>query len=258
MVILQGKTLEALNSGTATDSPARFSRVQTLFLDIDDTLWENNLFFLASHQALYRIGRECGLTDEAASWILESKEDVNIVWKGFGYDSYEASLLSAVRQIAAMGGKESRAAAYRQTILQWTSYLRSHPILWLPNVKETLPELTRRFQTIIVTKGHPGDQMAKVNRCGLKHLFHAAEVVPHKKPSCYFGLLEKYQLDPAATVMIGNSPQSDINNAKRAGLRTVYIPHPQTWYREHASILPDGPPTIEIHHFEDLLTVLEP
>jgi putative hydrolase of the HAD superfamily len=233
-----------------------FENVRTVFLDIDDTLWENNLFFLESLEWVCREGRRLGHTDRATVNMLNHWETFNIRNKGFGYDSYEASLLLTIGMLTTRAGRPLLRAALHRQGLEWTAFLKTHPIRWLDGVKETLPKLTAAFQTIIVTKGSPKDQMDKVNRCGLKHLFHGAEVVPHKYPSCYTGLLRKYGLQAEQTVMVGNSPRSDINMAKRAGLRTIYVPHPKTWYREMEPILSAGPPTVQVRRFPEVMDVL--
>lgn len=233
-----------------------FTNVKNVFLDIDDTLWENNIFFLQSLAALCTMGRELGHTDQATTLLLNQMEDLNIRTRGYGYDSYEASLIMTMRILVARAGREDMHACYHHRILQWTDFLRTHPIQWRFGVLKTLPVLAKHFRTVIVTKGHEGDQMAKVNRSGRKNLFFACEVVPHKYPSCYARLIAKYQLDPAETVMVGNSPRSDINMAKKAGLRTIYVPHPQTWYREMEPIETDGPPTIFVNTFDEVLKAL--
>ena len=54
--------------------------------------------------------------------------------------------------------------------------------------------------------------------------------------------------------MVGNSPKSDINPALAAGLRAVFIPHPDTWVLEHEAVLrPDEPDRLmELSRFSDL------
>lgn len=235
-----------------------FRNVHTVFLDLDDTLWENNLFFLQSLDWLHRATAELGHTRRAATAVLNAHETINIPRKGFGYGSYEASLLAAVSTIVARSGRHEMHAPLRRQALKWTHFLRNHPIQWCPGVGETLPALCEKFPVIVVTKGHPPDQLAKVDRSGMRHIFRAVEVVPHKYPQDYTRLLEKYSLDPSTTVMVGNSPKSDINMARRAGLRTVYIPHAQTWYREMEPIESADPPTITIGRFDELLSVIEP
>ncbi|MGH7838334.1 MAG: HAD hydrolase-like protein, partial [Candidatus Binataceae bacterium] len=57
----------------------------------------------------------------------------------------------------------------------------------------------------------------------------------------YQRLVAQAELDPARTVMIGNSPRSDINPAIRAGLSAaVYIPHTRTWDMEHEELIADA------------------
>ncbi|MEO8376192.1 MAG: HAD hydrolase-like protein, partial [Candidatus Sumerlaeota bacterium] len=202
--------------------------------------------------------RSLGVPDRATITMLNHWETFNIRWKGYGYDSYESSLLLTVGMIARRAGRLDLHAGLRATALRWTTFLKSHPIKWRPEVEKNLPLLTKRFNTIIVTKGNPKDQMGKVDRCGMRDLFAGAEVVPHKHKSCYLSVLKKYKLNPDETVMVGNSPRSDINNARMAGLRTIYVPHPKTWYREMEPISSDDPPTVEVQHFGQVLKVLEP
>lgn len=236
----------------------RHHGVKNVLLDIDDTLWENNIFFLQSLEWLCGEARQLGIPDRATTSMLNQWETFNIRWKGFGYDSYESSLLLTTGMIARRAGRLDLHAGLRTKALVWTTFLKSHPIQWRPEVEKNLPLLTKKFRTIIVTKGNPKDQMGKVERCGLKHIFDAAEVVPHKHKSCYLDVMKKHNLKAEETVMVGNSPRSDINNAKRAGLRTIYVPHPKTWYREMEPILSDAPATVEVEHFGQVLQVLEP
>ena len=78
----------------------KFENVKTVFLDIDDTLWENNLFFLQSLEWLCGEGRNLGIPDRATITMLNHWETFNIRHKGFGYDSYESSLLLTVSMLA--------------------------------------------------------------------------------------------------------------------------------------------------------------
>lgn len=234
-------------------SSTPFTGVKAVLLDIDDTLWENNIFFLRSLDWFCTAARRHGHTHKAAQNILNQVETLNIMRIGYGYDSYEASLLQAIRKLMARSGEREEHAKLKAEALRWGKFLRTHPIEWLPTVAETLPELCKRFPTIVVTKGHFGDQMSKVDRCGMKHLFHGVEVVPHKYPANYRGVLQKYGLSAESTVMVGNSPKSDINMPKRAGLRTIYVPHPQTWHVEMEPIMPEAPLTIEVGRFAEVL-----
>jgi putative hydrolase of the HAD superfamily len=121
----------------------------------------------------------------------------------------------------------------------------------MPGVRETLPLLFAGNQTIVVTKGRAEEQTGKLERSGLAGFFHATEIVFEKSVETYREIVGKYRLDPARTWMIGNSPRSDINPAKAAGLRTVFIPYHATWQHEIEEISPNGE-TLALENFGQL------
>jgi putative hydrolase of the HAD superfamily len=65
-------------------------------------------------------------------------------------------------------------------------------------------------------------------------------------------MIAKHRLAPGQTWMIGNSPRSDINPAKAAGLRTVFIPYHTTWQHELEEISPNGGETLVLENFGEL------
>jgi putative hydrolase of the HAD superfamily len=67
----------------------------------------------------------------------------------------------------------------------------------------------------------------------------------------YHALLQKHALAAERTWMIGNSPRSDINPAKAAGLGTVFIPYHTTWQHEIEEFAPNGN-TLMLESFADL------
>lgn len=235
---------------------ARFrDGVDTLLVDLDDTVWENNIFFLQTLGWLCHVGRRAGLTDRATKRVLDSREERNIPRLGYSYGSYEVSFLEALGIIVQAGGLERERAGLRARALRWTHFLRTHPIVLLTGVEAALPVLRRNYRVVAVTKGNHHDQMSKVHRSGLLDQFHDVQVVPRKNPEDYRRVLERHGLPPDRAVMIGNAPRSDINGAKRAGLRTVYVPHPSTWHHEMEPIATEGPETLVARDFHEVLEI---
>jgi putative hydrolase of the HAD superfamily len=232
-------------------------KLRAILVDADDTLWENNIYFLECLRWLCEVGRRLGFADEATIEIMRRREQANIPVLGYSYSSFEVSLTEALRHLC-LGSALGRElhAGFRMRARQWVFFLRQHPIVFLPGVLETLPQLTRRYPVIIVTKGDRHDQMSKVIRSGLLAQVHAAEVVPEKYPANYRAVLEKYGFAPEEVVMIGNSPRSDINQPKRAGIKTIYVPHPRTWEMELEPILAEQPETTVVPHFGGVANVL--
>ncbi len=235
----------------------RLEDVTAVFLDADDTLWENNMFFLQCIEWLSRTGRSMGFTDKAVLTVLDSWEKRHIRLMGYGYASFEESLLATVRQLSLTSRYVvPHHAGLRLRALKWTRFLRNHPMVLMPGVRETLPRIAARYRTIIVTKGNHDDQMSKVHRSGLLPAVEGVEVVHRKNVQEYVDVLAKYGLAPEEVVMVGNSPASDVNPPKRAGMRTVFVPHPKTWHFEVEHIQPGGPETVRIAHFAALAGVL--
>ena len=112
----------------------------------------------------------------------------------------------------------------------------------LPGVPETLQYLSERHHLILMTKGAVPEQTGKVERSGLKEYFSAVELCPEKNVPTYQLVISKYDLDPDASWMIGNSPKSDINPALAAGLNAVFVPHGATWVLEHEEVDCAEPP----------------
>lgn len=53
--------------------------------------------------------------------------------------------------------------------------------------------------------------------------------------------------------MIGNSPRSDVLAPLAAGLRSVFLPHPETWALEHAELPDENDRIIRLQRFDQLL-----
>jgi putative hydrolase of the HAD superfamily len=227
--------------------PAR--RGSTLFVDADDTLWENNIYFdavVAQYVAL--VGRH-GCPPERATARLLEIERARTREFGYGVLNFQASLEAAIDGL--VGERDwSREAA---TIRELCTGLRRQAITHLAGVDETLRELGSRHRLILVTKGDHDDQLAKVARSGLRTRLHQIDVLVEKDAAAYRDLVRRHGVDPARAWMVGNSPKSDILPALEAGLRTVFIPHAATWTLELVD-MPAPPPdrVLVLDQFADL------
>lgn len=222
------------NSTAPIALPFRLPAGQTLLLDADDTLWENNIYFERVIAAFIRYLDHPHHTHEEVRKYLNEVERESVRKHGYGLQSFRSSLLRCFQSLRAC----ALAPEHHAHISGLVQTIADHPIELLPGVAETLPRLAARHRTILVTKGNPSEQMGKVERSGLRPYFEAVEVPLEKDPPAYRALMEKYSLDPAHTWMIGNSPRSDINPALAAGLHAVLIAHPHTWVLEHEELLP--------------------
>jgi putative hydrolase of the HAD superfamily len=220
------------------------STSRTLFIDADDTLWENNIYFERVIAAFLERLAEHGIPSELAHEVLWQTEQRNVKVTGYGSNAFCRSLHEVATQL--------HVPDLEPWITEQEHWILHHPIELMPGVAETLPLLSARRQLILVTKGREYEQLGKLRRSGLAHHFRSVEIVFEKSPHTYRRLLEKHRLEPGDTWMIGNSPRSDINPAKAAGLRTVFIPYHATWQHEMEEINSHDPATLLLESFAQL------
>ena len=211
---------------------------QTLLIDADDTLWENNIYF---ERVIVRFISFLNHHEFSAEQVREVLNDVErecIVTHGYGLHSFAHSL---VRTFERLGVQPVTPELHAQ-ITGFAHAIADHPIEMLPEVTPTLQYLSARYRLILVTKGAIAEQSGKIERSGLREYFAAAEIVAEKNSATYHALVEKHSLARASTWMIGNSPRSDINPALAAGLHAVFVPHGDTWILEHEEVNAASPP----------------
>jgi putative hydrolase of the HAD superfamily len=210
---------------------------QTLLIDADDTLWENNIYFERAIAAFVSFLNHHEFSPEQVRAVLNEVERENIVTHGYGLHSFTQSLIGTFERLSP---KPITPELHAQ-IVGFTHKIADHAIEFLPEVPETLEYLSPRHRVILVTKGALAEQAGKVERSGLKKYFAATEIVSEKDAATYQRLVEKHELTHSSTWMVGNSPKSDINPALAAGLHAVFVPHGDTWILEHEELNPAPP-----------------
>lgn len=220
---------------------------QSLLIDADDTLWENNIYFEQATHHFIEFLNHSRLSRDEVQTVLDEVEKL----MGYGTANFTRSLLETYRQLAE---REIDEEDLRQVRL-FGEQITSHPIELLEGVKETLDYLTTRHDLVLLTKGDLEEQKLKIERSGIEGFFQKALIVPEKNEDAYRQVVEQLQLDPPNTWMIGNSPRSDINPALAVGMNAVYIPHPHTWHLEHEeTVTPESSQLLVISRFAELGT----
>ena len=208
------------------------SQPQTLLIDADDTLWENNIYFERAIAAFISFLNHHEYAPEQVREILNDVERENILKHGYGLHSFAHALVATFERLTV----EPTTPELHARIHGFAHAIAEHPVEILPGVPETLGYLSARHHVMLMTKGDITEQTGKIERSGLKEYFAAVEIVAEKNAETYCSIAAKYGLAADATWMIGNSPKSDINPALRAGLNAVFVPHDQTWILEHEEV----------------------
>ncbi len=221
----------------------------TLFVDADDTLWENNIYFEAIVADYMTLAGRHGCPPEQARARLIEVERERVGRFGYGISNFQASLEQACASLASASGAVDTAM-----MAGLCASLRRRAGTHLAEVAATLRALAGRHRIVLLTKGDGDDQMGKVARSGLRRHLHQVDIVPEKDVDAYRDVVRRHGAAPDRSWMIGNSPKSDILPALGAGLGAVFVPHPATWTLELADLpAPHTPRYIVLDHFRDLL-----
>ena len=225
---------------------------KTLIFDADDTLWENNVYFIEATEAFLDVLESRRLDREASRTLLTENEKTFVRQNGYGTASFTACLVHTARFLVPditddeIGNIESLGNAI----------IEHDPMKLMPGVLEALEHLAGHNRLFLLTKGEDREQRAKLERSALAHFFEHVEVVPEKDVDTYRRLISVLGLEKDHTWMIGNSPRSDINPALAAGLNAILIPHPQTWEMEIEEIeTPQSERLKIVESLSDLMTL---
>jgi len=231
----------------------QFPPGQTLLIDADDTLWENNVYFERAIAAFISYLNHHQYSPSEVRLTLNAVESETILSHGYGLPSFTRSLVTCFERLSPGPMDEEK----RQRVIGFANSIAEQEIELLPHVEETLRDLASRHCLILMTKGNHAEQADKVRRSGLAAFFAAIEIVSEKDPAAYCEVVERHNLSTQISWMIGNSPKSDINPALAAGLNAVFLFHKDTWILEHAALseAPEGRYLIELDAFAKLTSI---
>jgi putative hydrolase of the HAD superfamily len=230
-----------------------FPSGQTLLIDADDTLWENNVYFERAIASFISYLNHHEYSPAEVRQALNAVERETILARGYGLTSFTHSMVTCFERLSPAPVTEEK----KERIRGFARSIAEQEIELLPGVADTLAELARRHHLILMTKGDHAEQADKLARSGLAPYFAAVEIVKEKDPATYREVIARHELTPHSSWMIGNSPKSDINPALAAGLHAVFLFHKDTWVLEHATV--DQPPAgqhlIELDSFAKLCSI---
>jgi putative hydrolase of the HAD superfamily len=221
---------------------------QTLIIDGDDTLWENNIYFEQAIEDFIDFLQHSRLSRAAVRAVLDEVEHLNSRLHGYGSAAFARNLRETFERLAERDIQQ----ADIDHVMGLARRIVREELEILPGVQETLDALKTRHRLLLFTKGELEEQRLKVDRSGLADRFERVIVAREKDAAAYRELLRDCDVDPGRGWMIGNSPRSDILPALDVGLRAVYIPHAHTWSLEHADVPSDDPRLLVLRAFAEL------
>lgn len=203
--------------------------IDVVALDGDDTLWHSeNQFVMTQDRFKELLAGHADPAELDARLMARERENLQVF--GYGVKGFTLSMIETA--IAVTGGRI--ATSVIQDIITGAKEMLQHPVELLDGVAETVQALTRDYRVMVITKGDLFHQESKLARSGLVELLWQVEIVAEKDEPTYQRILDRYGLDPATFVMVGNSVRSDILPVLALGARAVHIEYELTWEMEQA------------------------
>ena len=201
--------------------------IKVVAFDGDDTLWHNEAHFNLTQAALRDL-LHAHVPDADVDARLFETEMANLRIYGYGIKSFTLSMLETAIQVT--GGRIT--ASDLEVILGWGKRMLREPTELLEGVHETLLDVSRDHELLLITKGDLFDQESKLARSGLADRFAGVEILSDKNVDSYRRVLNRRGIDAGEFVMVGNSLRSDVVPVVELGARAVHIPYHVTWQHE--------------------------
>jgi putative hydrolase of the HAD superfamily len=243
----------------------QLSNLDTIAFDADDTLWHNEDGFhrvearfaelLGNHLDGQVNGEVNGVG--APVDVLGELADVerrNVKVFGYGVKSFTFSMIETATRLTAGRIEAAPLAAMVNELIEHGRWLLTRPVEMFDGVTDLLSDLAPDFRLILVTKGDPHHQLAKVNESGVAKHFDHVEVVAEKDPDTYRELAARHRFDVETMLMVGNSLKSDVLPILDIGGHAVHIPYTYTWALEQAQLDETHP---GFHRFTQIATLHE-
>ncbi|CAN5626504.1 HAD family hydrolase [soil metagenome] len=224
-------------------------KAQTLLIDADDTLWENNIYFEQAIEGFIDFLDHSHLSRDQIRAVIDEIELANASVNGYGSQGFAKNLRQGYEHLVERKISDDDLAA----VIGFGQQILSQDIRLIDGVAATLERLSIRHHLVIFTKGNQDEQQMKIDRSGVDMHFIDAIVVPEKDGSAYRSALETLGWSAEESWMVGNSPKSDINPAMSAGMNAVFIPHDHTWRLEHQEIIMGRGRLLQLERFADML-----
>lgn len=226
-----------------TDLKEKFD---TVFIDADDTLWENERYFRAAEAKFTELLADY-TSAEGVQDLLWRKQEDNIPLFGYGSKTYMIGMTDAALDLC--GGVLPERIYYG--IKKIITDLAFHKLEIIEGVEETLKSLQGSYRLIVATKGDLTEQLGKFRISGLSKYFHHCEVMENKDEKNYLELCAKNDLDPSRLLMIGNSVKSDIAPVVGIGGTAIHVPHEIVWVHEMMD-MPESDRIIEVNEIREI------
>ena len=223
--------------------------IKNIIFDADDTLWENNIYYLKATNDFFDLLESEGIDRQESEKRFNQLEFQVVQELGYGSVNFVYILEELFEQFKIRNNKCR--IILNSIIEEFNSHKHCKPRLF-ENVPEIFKQLSKDFHLYILTKGDYNEQESKIIKSGLSKYIGKYFILDEKDDSAYANLLSKNCWLPEETCMVGNSPKSDINPALRNNMYAIHIPYRDTWKIDIEPIVNTNGKFKQINSFKEL------
>ena len=197
--------------------------IEYLFLDLDDTILD---FKKAEHIALQKTLRDAGIEPTEAVCALYSRINVSY-WERLERKELTRAqvMLGRFEELVQTLG----AAADAKACADACAYNLGIGHYVLPSAEEAVASLAKKYKLYITSNGTASVQSGRLASANISHYFEdifiSQDMGADKPAKAYFDacFARIPDIDPAKTMIVGDSLTSDILGGKNAGILTCWI-----------------------------------
>ena len=226
---------------------------KTIFIDLDDTLWDFHANAKSAMQEIYEIRNLGKYFDSFEQYFtFYAKRNLEL-WEEYGKGTIPKEALQLKRfEHPLIQVDVDNAPLAKEIGDQYLGLLPTRTML-VPYAKELLDYLYTKYPLTIVSNGFVEVQYKKLHSCGIEQYFAhvvlseaASALKPDKRIFEY--ALQLNNATASETIMIGDSYEADIVGAQNAGIDQIYY-HPKT-------IDKNKPSTFQVKSLEEIINIL--
>lgn len=232
----------------------QWKQIKQIIFDADDTLWENNMFYVQAGADFFDLIEKAGFSRREAEKEFDTLEVWVVKEMGYGSVNFVYILEELFKRYNAKNGRNLDQQKFKQIVKRFTDHPTGQPKMF-PDVIETLNVLKNNFELFVLTKGEFSEQQGKIQRAGVDQIVKGYFIPSEKNDATYQNLLDEHNWKAEETCMVGNSPKSDINPALRLGLFAIHIPYRDTWKLDNEPIEAVEGRFLELQSFNELQKV---
>jgi putative hydrolase of the HAD superfamily len=196
-------------------------RIRAISLDLDDTLWAINPVIYEAEASLWRwLGENYPQVHERFSSrdLLDMRRDVMDEFSDKLHDFRFLRKKVLARVAVESGYDEDMVEPAFDVFDQARNVVELYP-----DVLPDLEMLYEQFTIVALTNGN-----ANLQTIGIAHLFHGVVTATETgvaKPGrpIFDAAIREAGVSPAEVLHVGDHPETDIDGARRAGMRTAWI-----------------------------------